>query len=316
MCNPAFAEAIAEACNRQLACAPTVQRAGPNDQRSQLASHNTKLMTPQEAIRLIARNEISEFDVDWRDYQRLVWWLVSQETRIQAEPRYSSEISHGEDSGVIDIIVCLKGSSVSLFGDDNLQAKLRIFIECKQYRATLSLDKLGKVFCHSILEEPDALWIVSPRRLSLQASDYAKRIFKTNDPVARSPLLRRTRFRHWQLRELITNRLADAPPVSLQVTDWHITQSTPFGSAIVASARSATGSSKRSVTLDTRASFNLRLFLDGGANNTEPLQLALECDESNETLILLRSRCSSSALGADSTPRGFRPPGLAGFPGC
>jgi hypothetical protein len=27
-------------------------------------------------------------------------------------------------------------------------------------------------------------------------------------------------------------------------------------------------------------------------------------------------RCSWSALGADSTPCGFRPPGLAGFPGC
>lgn len=27
-------------------------------------------------------------------------------------------------------------------------------------------------------------------------------------------------------------------------------------------------------------------------------------------------RCSLSALGADSTPCRFRPPGLAGFPGC
>src|ERR1043165_9074948 len=122
-------------------------------------------MDPRQTVQRIANNEIGELDINWRDYQRLVWWLVSQETQIDLTQVYVFQTSHGEDEGIIDISVQLKMPNVSFFGEEPFQTDRQLFIECKRYRTTLTLDKVGKVFCHSILEQPDALWIVSPRRL-------------------------------------------------------------------------------------------------------------------------------------------------------
>lgn len=245
-------------------------------------------MEPQDIARRLAQNEITEFEIGWRDYQRLVWWLVSRETKLQTEPNYQLDVEHGEDAGVIDIVVRLKGSPISLFGDDKFQAELQIFIECKQYRSTLTLDKVGKVFCHSILEQPDALWIVSPRRLSAQAFAYAKKIFKTNDSVASTPLLQRTRFRHWQLRELIDHHGVDQS-AQLKVTDWQIIQITPFGTGVVASANSP-AAGRRPTLIGSNAAFRLQLVADFSFRDDCRLQVTLECTPPSSHPILLKSR--------------------------
>jgi hypothetical protein len=73
---------------------------------------------------------------------------------------------------------------ITIFQEDAFQTDRQLFIECKRYRTTLMLDEVGKVFCHSILEQPDALWIISPRRFSAQASDYAQKIFATTSSAS------------------------------------------------------------------------------------------------------------------------------------
>jgi hypothetical protein len=245
-------------------------------------------MEPRDLARRLAQNEITEFEIGWREYQRLVWWLVSQETKLQAEPDYQSNVENGEDAGAIDIVVRLTGPPISLFGDEALQTGLQIFVECKQYRATLTLDKVGKVFCHSILEQPDALWIVSPRRLSAQAFAYAKRIFRTSESDASPPLLQRTRFRHWQLRELIDRRGLSRSD-QLDFTDWQILQLTAFGTVVVASANSL-ASSGRPVFSGPNAVFRIQLVADGPLRPDSRLQVALECDPPSDRPMILDSR--------------------------
>jgi hypothetical protein len=196
-------------------------------------------MDARETLQRIANNEINELDINWRDYQQLVWWLVSQETDIASGQIYVFEATNGEDEGVVDISVRLRMPPVRIFEEDPFQTDRQLFIECKRYKSTLTLDKVGKIFCHSILEQPDALWIVSPRRLSAQANDYAQRIFLTSNSEDLRPLLPRTKFRHWRLNDLIGRSVPSRRSTGLDVADWQIIQVTAYGRTLVVSASSS-----------------------------------------------------------------------------
>src|SRR5262249_46515321 len=155
-----------------------------------------------------------------------------------------------------DISVQLKMPNVSFFGEEPFRTDRQLFIECKRYRTTLTLDKVGKVFCHSILEQPDALWIVSPRRLSAQASDYARKLFVMGDSKSQQPLLKRTRFRHWRLNDLIGRTVSTHQPSIIEIADWQIIQTTAFGSTLIASASVPRHTGIRRIETHDRTSYH------------------------------------------------------------
>ena len=238
-------------------------------------------MDPESTAQEIANTQSSELDLSWREYQQLVYWLLCQETQVEAEPSYHSEVMEFEDGGVIDIVLRLKLPSLKLFGEDMLQRERQVFIECKRYRSTLTLDTVGKVFCHSILEEPEALWIVSPKRLSSQARDYAKQIFQIPESSQSSTLLRHTHFRHWRLGDLVARRAPAHNVEKLRIADWQVLLSTAFGSTVIASPTLQPSPYLRGVEIDSQTICHVRLLLAPECGSVNQLDLALICRKLN-----------------------------------
>lgn len=193
---------------------------------------------PELLVALRAR-QIQPADLHWREFQEVVYQLVSAKLRLQFPD--SKVWFSDNDTGIIDIIVEYLTPTFDLHGSTPSSRIARCFIECKRYARHLELDSAAKAFCAAIHERPRHLCLVTLNGLSPQAWDYARHFFSTAG--ADRPLTE-VEFDHALLGSLLGHDAVvahGAPPPEpdrasavINIDEWQLLERGTFHNRVVA----------------------------------------------------------------------------------
>jgi tetratricopeptide (TPR) repeat protein len=187
--------------------------------------------------------QLAPSDLNWREFQEVVFHLVSDRLRLQF-PDVRAELSDHE-KGIIDIVLEYPSRTLDLAAPEAEEELERCFIECKRYTRLIELDTAAKAFCAAIHHRPRQLWLVTLNGLSPQAWEYARHFFET-EPARQS--LTPVRFGHVLLETLLggargaTPGPAALPPctASPRITRWQLLEQTTFYTRELASDQDCT----------------------------------------------------------------------------
>jgi tetratricopeptide (TPR) repeat protein len=175
--------------------------------------------------------QLAPSDLNWREFQEVVFHLVSDRLRLQF-PTVRAELSDHE-KGIIDIVLEYPSRTLDLAAPEADEELERCFIECKRYTRHIELDTAAKAFCAAIHHRPRQLWLVTLNGLSPQAWEYARHFFETG-PTRQS--LTPVRFGH-VLLETLLDGAREAPPCTAslpsatahpRITRWQLLEHTTF----------------------------------------------------------------------------------------
>lgn len=194
-----------------------------------------------EAIADLRSGRVPPSGMDWHEFQKVVYHLISQRLQLQQDAKVSFS---DHDREVVDIVLEYPTRRPTLQSSSPVVRVEKCFIECKRHPGHIELDSAAKVFCAAIHQRPSRLCWVTLDGLSPQAWDYARYFFRTDGADDRS--LTEIGFEHVQLASLLGRPATDAADPApggrsssveaLRVLDWQIVEQGTFYRQVVASA--------------------------------------------------------------------------------
>jgi tetratricopeptide (TPR) repeat protein len=214
-----------------------------------------------EAIADLRSGRVPPSGLDWHEFQKVVYHLISQRLQLQQDTKVSFS---DHDRGDVDIVIEYPTLHPTLQSTTPIKKVEKCFIECKRHTGYIELDSAAKVFCAAIQQRPSRLCWVTLDGLSPQAWDYARHFFRTDGAGDRS--LTEVGFEHVQFdtllslrapTERISHAVAEFPAPSLEMLDWQLVEHGTFYQRVVASRAAPPAV----VDLQADQAFSLRIWL-------------------------------------------------------
>lgn len=196
----------------------------------------------QRLLRRIQSGEIDVLSISDEDLYELTFDQL-KETRFAERPVQRRRHRDGAVAMVIE----------------EVGAARQHYVDCNRHPDELTLDVAARAFCAAIREKPASLTLVTTRRLSRQARDYAQSFFRT--PRHRGHL-RDIDFDTQLLHRLFGTDQQKPKTVKLHVEYWYLTREDPFGAVQCASSVGAHGQFRPCI-VDTDRVHRLHIDIEG-----------------------------------------------------